>query len=80
MKSSSFRDYIWSVDLADIQSLRKYSKGIKYLLCVDCSFKKQQNNNTTVNAFQKIISKGRKPNKIWGDQGGKFYSKLFERF
>ena len=39
MKSLSFRDYIWSVGLADI--LRKYSKAIKYLLCVDCSFKKQ---------------------------------------
>ena len=30
---SSFRDNIWGVDLADMQSLRKYNKGIKYLLC-----------------------------------------------
>ena len=30
--------------------------------------------------FQKIISKGRKPNKIWVDQGGEFYNKLFKRF
>ena len=30
---SSFRDNIWGVDLADTQSLRKYNKGIKYLLC-----------------------------------------------
>ena len=29
---SSFRDNIWAVDLADMQSLSKYSKGIKYLL------------------------------------------------
>ena len=35
---------------------------------------------TIVNAFQKIISKGRKPNKIWVDQGGEFYNKLFKRF
>ena len=27
-----------------------------------------------VNAFQKIISKRLKPNKIWVDQGGKFYN------
>ena len=33
-----------------------------------------------VNAFQKIISKGRKPNKIWVDQSGEFYNKLFKRF
>ena len=35
---------------------------------------------TIVDAFQKIISKGRKPNKIWVDQGGEFYNKLFKRF
>ena len=29
---SSFRDNIWGVDLADMQSLNKYNKGIKYLL------------------------------------------------
>ena len=35
---------------------------------------------STVNAFQKIISKGRKPNKIWVDQSGEFYNKLFKTF
>ena len=33
-----------------------------------------------VNAFQKISSKGCKPNKIWVDQGGEFYNNLFNRF
>ena len=33
-----------------------------------------------VNAFQKIISKGRKPNKIWVDQGSEFYNNSFKRF
>ena len=33
-----------------------------------------------VNAFQKIVSKGRKPNKIWVDQGGELYNNLFKRF
>ena len=37
---SSFRDNIWSVDLADIQSLSKYDKGIKYLLCAIDLFRK----------------------------------------
>ena len=31
---SSYRDNIWGVDLADMQSFSKYNKGIKYLLCV----------------------------------------------
>ena len=29
---SSFKDDIWGVDLADMQSLSKYNKGNKYLL------------------------------------------------
>ena len=33
-----------------------------------------------VNVFQKIISEGWKPNKIWVDQGGEFYNNLFKRF
>ena len=35
---------------------------------------------TTVDAFQKIISKRRKANKIWIDQGCKSYNYLFKRF
>ena len=30
---SPFRDNIWGVNLADMQSLSKYNKEIKYLLC-----------------------------------------------
>ena len=37
---SSFRDNIWSVDLADMQSSSKYNKGIKYLLCAIDLFSK----------------------------------------
>ena len=68
---SSFRDNIWGVDLADMHSLRKYSKGIKYLLCAIDLFSKypwvvplkDKRGISIVNAFQKIISKERKPNK-----------------
>ena len=85
---SFFRDNIWGVDLADMQSLSKYNKGIKYLLCAIDLFSKyawvvplkDKKGTSIVNAFQKIISKGRKPNKIWVDQGGEFYNKLFKRF
>ena len=85
---SSFRDNIWGVDLADMQSLRKYNKGIKYLLCGINLFSKyawvvplkDKRGITIVNAFQKMISKRCKTNKIWVDQGGKFYNNLFKRF
>ena len=85
---SHFRENIWGVDLADMQSLSKYNKGIKYLLCAIDLFSKHvwvvllkdKKGISIVNAFQKIISKGRKPNKIWVDQGGEFYNNLFKRF
>ena len=37
---SSCRDNIWRVGLADMQSLSKYNKGIKYLLCTIDFFSK----------------------------------------
>ena len=71
-----------------MQPLRKYNKGIKYLLCVNDLFSKyawvvpikDKKGTSIVNAFKKIISKGgeaeskqwRKPNKIWFDQGSEF--------
>ena len=76
---SSFRDNIWGVDLADMQSLSKYNKGIKYLLCVIDLFSKHgwvvpwkdKRRISIFNVFQKILdSSDRKPNKIWVDQGG----------
>ena len=37
---SSFKDNIWGVELADMQSLSKYNKGIQYLLCAIDLFSK----------------------------------------
>ena len=37
---SRFKDNIQGVDLADVQSLSKYNKGIKYLLCAIDIFSK----------------------------------------
>ena len=71
-----------------MQSLSKYNKGIKCLLCtIDLLSKymlvvplKDKRGISIVNAFQKIISKGRKPNKIWVDQGSEFYNNSFKDF
>ena len=71
-----------------MQSLSKYNKGIKYLLCAIDLFSKyawvipikDKKGTSIVNAFQKIISEGRKPNKIWVDQGSKFYNNSFKDF
>ena len=69
-------------------SLSKYNKGIKYLLCAIDLFSKyawvipikDKKGTSIVNAFKKIISEGRKPNKIWVDQGSEFYNNSFKDF
>ena len=61
---SSYGDNIWGIDLADMQSLSKYNKGIKYLLCANDLFRKYEwaipikdkEGTSIVNAFKKIIS------------------------
>ena len=85
---SSFKDNIWGVDLADMQSVSRYNKGFKYLLCVIDLFSKyarvvpikDKKGTSIVKAFKKIISKKRNPNKIWVDQGSEFYNQSFKDF
>ena len=85
---SQFKDNIWRVDLADMQSLSRKNKGIKYILCaIDLYSKytfviplKDKKGISIVNAFNKIIKQsGKKPNKIWVDQGGEFYNNVFKK-
>ena len=65
------------VDLADMQLISKYNKGIRYVLCAIDVFSKyvwivpikDKKGVIIVNAFQKILdSSERKPNKIWVDK------------
>ena len=86
---SQFKDIIWGVDLADMQSLSRKNKGIKYLLCaIDLYSKyafgvplKDKKGISIVNAFNKIIKQSnKKPNKIWVDQGGEFYNNNFKKW
>ena len=39
---------------------------------------KDKKGTSIVNAFKKIVSEGRKPNKIWVDQGSEFYDNSFQ--
>ena len=77
----------WGVGLVDMQWLSKYKRGIRYLLCTIDLFSKyawvvplkDKRGISIVNAFQKIASKGRKPNKIWVNKGSEFENYLFKR-
>ena len=79
---SSFKDNIWGVDLADMQLISKYNKGIRYLLCAIDFFGKyafavslkDKKGVTITNAFQSILD-----NKKWVDQGSELYNNVFKK-
>ena len=59
----SFKDNIWGINLANMQLISKYNKGIRYLLCVIDLFSKyswvvplkEKKVVTITNAFQSIL-------------------------
>ena len=70
---SGFKDNISGADLADMQLIRKFNKGFRFLLCVIDIFSKyawlvllkDKKGVSSANAFQKILDdSNRKPNKI----------------
>ena len=86
---STFKDNIWGADLADMQLLSKYYKGIRSLLCVIDIFSKyvwvvplkDKKGISIVKAFQIILKQSnRKPNKIWVDKGSEFYNAYFKKW
>ena len=87
---SQFKDNIRGVDLADMQSLSRKNKGIRYLLCViiDLYSKyafvipiENKKGISVTNGFNKIIKQSnRKLNKIWVDQGKEFYNNVFKKW
>ena len=76
-------DEIWAADLVDVQSLSKFSNGIKYVLTVIDIFSKhgwmiplkQKTGSAVVAAFEAIFNDFRTPKKIWVDKGKEFYNK-----
>ena len=86
---AAFKDNIWGADLADMQLLSRYNKGIRFLLCVINIFSKyvwvvplkDKNGISIVTVFQSILKQSnRKPNKIWVDKGSAFYNASFKKW
>ena len=70
---------IWSLELAHVDKLSEYNRGVKYLLvAVDCLSRylrveplKSKYATTTAEAFKKMI-KNKQPEKVWVDAGTEF--------
>ena len=86
---AAFKDNIWGADLADMQLLSRYNKGIRLLLCVIDIFSKyawvvplkDKKGKSIVKAFQSILKQSnRKPNKIWVDEGSDFYNAYLKKW
>ena len=86
---AAFKDNIWGADLADMQLLSRYNKGIRFLLCVIDIFSKyawvvplkDKKGVSIVTALQSILKQSkRKPNKIWVDEGCEFYNASFKKW
>ena len=85
---SRFKDNIYGIDLADMQSISKFNKGTRFLLCVIDIFSKyawlvplkDKNDITIISAFQQILDNLiRKPNKTWVDKRSGFYNSFFKK-
>ena len=86
---AAFKNNIWGADLADMQLLSRYNKGIIFLLCVIDIFSKyawvvplrDKKGISISKAFQIILKQSnRKPNKIWVDKGSEFYNAFFKKW
>ena len=84
---SPFKDNISGAELSDMKLISKFSKGIRFLLCVINIFSKyawvvslnDKKCSTVTNAFQKILDESNhKPNKIWVDKGSEFCNRSLE--
>ena len=84
---STFKDNIWSADLANMQLINKCNKEFRFLLFVINIFSKyacvvplkDKKGVSIVNAFQKILKQSnRKLNKIWVNRGSEFCNNSFK--
>ena len=86
---SAFKDTVWDAELADMQLLSKYNKGIRFSSCVIDIFSKyawvvpliDKKGISIVKTFPSILKQSnRKPNKIWVDKGSEFYNAYFKKW
>ena len=83
---STLKDNIWGTDLADMQLISKFNKGLRFLLCaIDSKYAwvvplKDKKCVSIVNGFQSILKKSkRKSNEIRVDKGSEFCNNYFKK-
>lgn len=81
-------DYQWEADLADVQNLSEFNKGIKNLLVIVDVFSrflwvrclKDKKAQSVIDAFKDILDGPRQPKAIRTDKGNEFYNRYLKRY
>ena len=81
-------DSLWEADLAFVQDVAKDNDGVNYLLVVIDVFSKyvrvrpmkNKTAHSLLKAFDSILSKGRKPEKLRTDKGTEFLNETFQQY
>ena len=82
-------DDVWAMDLVDMgASNLKENKNKRYFLtCIDCFSRyvwaipmENKTEASSLKAFKEILASGRKPTRIWTDEGSEFYNSTWKQF
>ena len=81
-------DSLWEADLAFVQDVAKENDGVNYLLVVIDVFSKyvwvrpmkNKTAHSLLEAFDSILSEGRKPEKLRTDKGTEFLNETFQQY
>ena len=81
-------DENWEADLVDVQILKKFNGGYRYLLtCIDVLSKyawviplKSKTSKDMIDGFKKILKGGRVPQMLHSDKGSEFLNRDFQKF
>lgn len=79
-------DDLWQADLIEMLNIKKINKGFKYILVVIDAFSKlawtlpvkSKSKNEISIAFERLLTKGRKPVHLQTDHGKEFYNDKFQ--
>lgn len=81
-------DAQWQADLVDVKNLKKHNENHSYLLtCIDVFSKyawvvplTDKKGTTLVSAFDSIVTRGRKPERLQTDKGTEFTNRQFQKY
>ncbi|MES9903763.1 MAG: transposase family protein [Sedimenticola sp.] len=81
-------DTQWGIDLASVENISKYNDGILYLMVVIDVFSKylfieplkSRKAKDVVQAFDRVLTKGRSPEIVYSDKGSEFNNALFKKY